>query len=220
MKAGENIRVVHFVYLIPSDRQQLACAALRQTALHLQQWYRWQMGNGKTFTLHDPIVEAVHTAHPAAWYSTNDPGGAWAGWFWINTLNELATWLGGGFYQPNDSWVVYIESGPANGQYAGGTSGGYISGVCVLGDKDSASIRGVDPDWTLCRGIGGCGHEMGHTFGLPHPEGEPEWGIALMGTGYGIYSQCILTQSAKDYLNTNPFFAEEPIGRVPPVCPF
>jgi hypothetical protein len=178
------------------------------------------MGNGKTFTLTNAVVETYPTPYPASFYSTN-PIGDYAGWFWRNVLYELSAQCGGGFWQEFDDWVVYIDAEPAPGQYAGGTSGGYISGVAVMGSKDIAALMGNDPDWSLCRGRGGGGHEMGHSFGLPHPPAGPDWERAIMGVGYGTYADCILTEADKIWLNNNPFFDQHPptLFQLEP-CPF
>lgn len=222
-------RVVHFVYLVPSDKTDNAAWAIHLTALHLQAWYRWQMQNGKTFSIYKQtpggvsiLTQIYRTSHSSSWYATHDTGGAFSGWFWINTLQDLHDLAGGGFYQDYDDWVTYVDAEPAEGQYAGGTvsPGGY-SGVCVLHAKDLASIQGIDPDWTQCRGIGGSGHEYGHTHGLPHPPPGPDFGRALMGTGYLIYPNCVLLQSDKDMLNQNPFFTSLPYQSPPArLCPF
>lgn len=210
---------VHFVYFIPTDREPVATLRIQQVAAHLRAWYRWVM-SGKTFSWY---FHAIRTNHPQLYYSTHDTGGDYSQWFWINTLQELSDQLGGGFYQQFDDWCVYIDADIGEGQSAGGTSGGYTSGVCVLPSRDVQAIMGLDPEWTICRGIGGCGHELGHTFGLPHPPPPPDpaWVESIMGIGYMSYSNANLSQPAIDQLNANPFFA--PRLRTPApeqVCPF
>jgi len=228
-KADPNPHKVHFVYLVPSDKTNIAESAIRNAALHLQAWYRWQMGNGKTFTLNDPIVEVYYTAHDSAWYSTNpccppyylDPE---TNWFWDNSLIEAheltldpnAQNITGAWYccEDFDDWVVYIDAAPSPTQFAGGSNGGTYMGFALMADKDLRSLMGIDPDWGQCRGIGGSGHEFGHTFGLAHPaEGSPEWYMTpgpIMGLGYLSYPSAILRQSDRDILNANPFFGDMP----------
>lgn len=220
--ATVNPHKVHFVYLVPSDKSNTSESAIAQAAIHLQRWYRWQMVNGKTFTLNSPIVQVYQTSHSSQWYSTN-PNGDFAGWFWNNTLQDLATYAGGGFYQEFDDWVTYVDAEPQPGQFAGGTSSGYTSGVAVLGSHDLDSLRGQSQDWPQCRGIGGSGHEMGHTFGLPHPPaGDPQWPVAIMGVGYTTYPSALLRRADRDQLNANPFFAfaDQSHPSTPGPCPF
>ena len=223
---------VNFILLCPSDKIAFGLGAIMRCALHLQAWYQNQMGFtkpppgstqvplGKTFTLAPGLARVYYRPHPASWYSTHDTGGDKAGWFWINTLQDLYDACGGGFGTPYDDWVVYVDADPAPGQYAGGTTSGG-SGVCVMGAKDIASLRGIDPDWTLCRGIGGSGHEFGHTFGLPHPPPGPDFGRAIMGTGYMSYPNCVLLDSDKKTLNASAFFTLQK-RKAPPggICPF
>lgn len=223
---------VHFVLLQPNDKPAFGYGAIMRTALHIQAWYQNQMGftkpppgstqqpMGKTFYLGPRIATVYFRPHPSIWYSTHDTGGDHRGWYWENTLQDLYDACKGGFGTPYDDWVVYVDADPAPDQYAGGTTSGG-SGVCVMGAKDIASLRGVDPDWTQCRGIGGSGHEFGHTFGLPHPPPGPDFGRAIMGTGYGIYPSCVLLPSDKATLNASPFFFPQR-RKLPPanLCPF
>ncbi len=225
-----NPHKVHFVYLIPTDKTPVNEEAITNAALHLQAWYQWQMGNEKTFTLNDPVVEVYYTSRDSAWYSETpcclpyylDP---FENWWWDNvlieaheqTLDPNAQNITGAWYccEEFDDWVVYIESAAAPGQISGGGSngGGYM-GLAMLGDLM------VYPR-TTCRGIGGDGHEFGHTLGLGHPpEGDPDWPIAIMGLGYLSYPAAILRQADKDSLNANPFFdymqpIQPPVGLCP-----
>lgn len=220
----DEVYRVHFVYLVPSDREEVATAEIERCAKHLQRWYRFQMGSGKTFTLNDPVVQVFRTQHPASWYAQNNAGGSRVWWYWTNAQQELRNQCGGGFYTPFDDWVVYLDAAPDPDQGAGGTvtPGGY-SGVCVLGNRDVAGVAGRDPEWSLCRSIGGCGHELGHTFGLPHPLNVPPevWARAIMGIGYMSYPEDILLPENVAQLNGNPFFSYKPqiLGSLP-VCVF
>lgn len=216
---SDNPHKVHFVYLVPNDRIETGTEAIRKLAGDLQEWYRWRMG-GKTFTLYDPVVQVAHTQYPAHWYSEHNPGGSRVWWFWNNVLGELSGQFGGGFYQTFNDWIVYIDAEPAPDQGAGGTSAGTYSGVAVLGARDLLALLGQDT-WTVCREIGGAGHEGGHSLGLPHPPpGDPNWPTAIMGVGYGIYPDCILTEADQIWLNGSPFFTLMPRRSASDLCPF
>lgn len=219
--------IVHFIYLVPSDKQALGYAAIYRAARHLQSWYQDQMatlsstpGKAKTFALHPRVVMPYFRNVPSSWYANHDSGGDQRGWFWQNVLYDLSDACGGGFYMPYDDWVVYVDAEPNPGQYAGGASTG-TCGVCVLGAKDIAALQGIDPDWSQCRGIGGGGHELGHTFNLPHPPAGPDFARAIMGTGYTTYPNCVLLDQDKRTLNANPFFYNQ--NKIYPpsgLCPF
>jgi hypothetical protein len=212
-----NQNKVHFIYIIPTDKDNVAEQAITNVALHLQAWYRWQLG-GKTFTLTNPIVQVCHSTHDSTWFANNGaPDGDWTRFYWNNGLHELRALAGGGFGQPNNDWVTYIDAPSRDGQHFGGNHEGYC-GVAVLSGKDVASVRGVDPDWRQCRGIGGCGHETGHTFGLPHPANRNPH--ALMWTGYSGYPNCILQDADKSLLLANPFFTSIPAQAPKGLCPF
>lgn len=213
-----NQNKIHFVYLIPQDKPDLASSAIRRAALHMQSWCQWQMGNKKTFT---PVFAIYTTKHPEMWYSTytSDPNTPHSEWYWGNALTDARDYAGAQFYMEHDSWVIYLDALIAPDQHAGGASVNG-SGICVLHSKDCAAIRGADKDWTLCRAVGGGLHETLHTLGLPHPPPGPEFGRALMGTGYMTYPDCILTDNDKVALDNSRFFAPSPVVTSPTICPF
>lgn len=218
-----NANKLHFVYLIPQDKTNTTEKQIEQAARHMRAWCQWQMGNSKTFTLTSPVVTVCKTEHPAEWYSTftEDPNAPHSEWYWANGQRDARDYAGAGFYQEHDSWVIYLDAAPVGDQHAGGASVNG-SGLCLLGDRDCASLRGEDPQWTLCRGVGGGLHEALHTLGLPHPPPppNPDWVKAVMGVGYMTYPNCILTENDKVTLNNHRFFAPESIVNKPTICPF
>jgi hypothetical protein len=206
---------VHCVYIVPSDKEDRASAEMANAFLHLQAWYRWQLA-GKTFDLTDPIVQVCHSEHDSSWYSTftEDPSAPHSEWYWANAQRDARDLAGARFYMPDDTWAVYLDAEPEPDQHAGGASVNG-SGICVLTQSDIDALLGQHPTWTLCREIGGLGHEVGHTFGLPHPPAGQEFGRAIMGTGYMTYPDCILTDADKIHLNANQFFHYRPWRRQP-----
>lgn len=207
-----NEHKIHCVYFIPTDKEPVAYDAIEYAMLHMQRWLRWRLG-GKTFTLTTPIVDTRRTQHSSTWYSTNPlPPFSHASWYWENCLNELRDVCGGGFGQPFDSWVVYIDAPRLPGQFAGGTSGPppSRSGVAILGDWDVAGVQGLRPE-SKCRWYGGGLHETLHTLSVAHPPlGDPLWQTALMGSGYTLYPNCVLTQVNYDLLkNDHPFITNQ-----------
>lgn len=206
---------LRMVYLIPSDRvyHDEYASAIEEAIRQLDAWYQNQMGDTKTFELHKPVVEVIPTSHPSSWYSTNQAGADPTLWFWYNALADGFAALSGGFNDPNNRWVFYIDADPACGQLTGGTSG-----VALLPANDLRGLTGqtnipvcagdkVDTAG-LCRWVGGLGHELGHAFGLPHPPlcpGGPDTG-ALMCLGYIIYPNSSLLAADKVTLEASPFF--------------
>ncbi len=215
VNAYPNPHKVHFVYLIPTDKTNVAEQDITHAALHLQAWYRWQMGNGKTFTVNDPVVEVYYTTHDSTWYSTYDCCGYDPYYWWWYNVQADANDLSGAWWccTDFDDWVVFIDV-PDYG-LGGGLNNGY-RGIALLADV--AGVQGIDPNRTQCWAIGGTGHELGHTFGLSHPpEGDPDWPSAIMGLGYTTYPNAVLRQTDRDTLNANPFFdylpqVDPPVG--------
>jgi len=242
-----NEHKIHFFYIIPSDTKNRAEEAIRQAALHIRAWNHWQMGNDKTFTLADPIVKVCNSVHPASWFSQHDPFSGpelpkhltffpsrgdnrtlatraglspqdSSGWYWLNSLAEAYSF--GASWTDGNSYVCYVDAPIGANQYAGGTTSGY-SGIAVLHGKDVNAVMGLDPDWTRCRAIGGHCHELLHTTGRPHPPPGPDFGRAVMGTGYMVYPDCVLLDADKEALNQNPLFTPTTRALAPAgLCPF
>lgn len=211
---------VRVIYLVPSDknirddyRNEIAKAIS-----DLQRFYREQLGGGLAFSLHSPTVEVYQTPHTSAFYSTGvnaRPGGYFEG-----VLADGFALTGAGFNDPANRWVFYMDADPACGQYIGGTQG-----VALLAANDLRGLTGQDnvpacpnefPDRNgVNRWVGGLGHELGHTFDLPHPPGCGGSGgcaggtlarNSLMWTGYALYPNTYLLGEDKTQLLATNFF--------------
>jgi len=220
---------VRIVYLVPSDRAirqdyQLATSA---AIGHLQAFYQSQLGSGFAFSLHTPIVEVFQTSHAAAFYTTGanstDIG------FWTSVLGDGFSVSGGGFNDPNNRWIYYIDADPLCGQVTGGTSG-----VALLPANDLRGLTrqpnvppcvGQPPDLNgVCRWVGGLGHEMGHAFGLPHPPGCDQGTCtdfarhSLMYLGYIEYPNTYFLDADKTALLATGFFSVQSPLEFSPDC--
>ena len=216
---------VRFIYLVPSDRpiRDDYKAAITDAALHLQDFYQKELGNDYAFELNKPIVETYQTPHAAIWYSTyplnpNPPNPDYR--YWINATSDGFAATGGGFNDPNNRWIFFLDAEIGCTQPAGGTSG-----VALLHWGDLRGLTGQSyiapcqpPPGTdtgsKYRYIGGTGHELGHAFNLPHPPGcgpDPFESASLMCFGYGAYPNTYFLSADKTFLLTNPgvspFFA-------------
>lgn len=214
--ANKEVRVV---YLIPSDStvKPEYIVALENAIRHLQVWYYEALGMGKTFALHDPIVQVYKTEHPASWYSTN-PNGSHFQTFWNNVLQDGFKHTGGRYSDQNNRWLFYIDANPACGQ-CGGCGG---RGVVVIGANDLLGLVGKEinkycPDlvhsYPPCRYVGGMGHELGHALNLWHPDKCPPenprcWDHDLMMYGYTKYPDAFFNDVDKQRLANNPFMIE------------
>jgi hypothetical protein len=157
------------------------------------------MGNNKTFVLNPLVLDTLRGLHNNVWYNSNNGSisGTDPRFYAVNnTRYEMQQLLGSRFNTSDYVFFVYVA---APGDGAGSM------GFCAMGDQDLKGLLGqntdnLDPN----RWIGGGGHELGHAFGLNHPDNLNEQ--AIMWTGYAIYPNCILQQNDKDILNASPFF--------------
>lgn len=156
--------------------------------------------NGLTFTLNTPIVEVIESDKNASYFYSNssnkDPGN----WGFFNGFNEVSRILGAKFNDDNYRWVIYSD-GP-------GDKGRGGSGVCVMPEDDLLGLMGNHPTQTdKNRWIGGSGHELGHAFGLEHPNNTILHYNALMWHGFEKYpDEAYLTEEDKSLLINSPFF--------------
>lgn len=224
---------VHVVYLVPADttpREDYA-AAVGEAILEVQAFYQEELGTsrsrgrnavGTTFATTSPTVEVVVTPHDAAYYNANNQAGPFE--FFFRAVGDGFEATGGGFNDPDDVWIYYIDADPACGQVIGGTSGVALLAANdlrgLVGEPTVPPCIGDSPDTgDVCRWIGGLGHELGHAFGLPHPPGcdqgtcSEEAARSLMYLGYASYPDTYFLDEDKAQLEASPFFAERKIRR-------
>lgn len=205
--AGEEsaLRQVRVIYLVSSDRKvdPAYTAALDSGIRELQKWYGKQL-DGPTFRLHDPVVEIVHSRRPAKWFYANPNGNNKDDWGFNNTQDEVKRIFGKRFNTKQFDWIIYSD-GPGN-------KGRACGGVACLPEDDLLGLVGKHPaQKNPLRWIGGMGHELGHSFGLPHPADTKKNADAIMWTGmYDKYpDKAYLTEDDKKILMRSPFFYYE-----------
>jgi Calx-beta domain/Carboxypeptidase regulatory-like domain len=216
---AQGSKQVRLIYLVPSDKNIRADYqnAIANAISELQVFYRSQMGSGYAFSLHSPTVEVYQTPHTAAFYSTGNnsrPGG-----FWESVVGDGFALTGGGFNDPNNRWIFYIDADLICGQYTGGTSGVALlpaNDLRGLTHQSTVPICPGDPSTLLSvnRWIGGLGHELGHALNLPHPPGCDNGNCtggqhaynSLMYVGYSIYPNTYLLNEDRTTLLAGGFF--------------
>jgi hypothetical protein len=217
--AVQGSKQVRVIYLVPSDKSVNPSyqTAIANAISSLQVFYRDQMGGGLAFSLHSPSVETYQTPHPSSYYSTGV--NARAGGFYESVLADGFALTGGGFNDPKNRWLFFIDADLICGQYTGGTSG-----IALMPAND---LRGLtnQPTVPICPGdpsgvvgvnrwIGGLGHELGHACNLPHPPGCDNGNCtggqfaynSLMYIGYAHYPNTYLLNENKTLLQAGGFF--------------
>ncbi|MBZ0154699.1 MAG: hypothetical protein K8I29_00605 [Alphaproteobacteria bacterium] len=192
---------VQIIYLVPADKEvdPQAVYGMERAIRHLQIWYQNALGLGKTFSLSYPAVRTYKTSQRAEWYTVYLNGTSNL-FFWNNVTAEGFALSGGKFYDQDTLWIYYIDAEPSGDQLYGGAAS-----VAVLPAHDVQGIGGKDPQQNICRWVGGLGHELGHAFGLPHPDPATDY-FALMYGGYLSYPNAYLTGTDKSSLGNSPFF--------------
>jgi hypothetical protein len=216
----QGSKQVRIIYLVPQDKIIRAdySEAMAKAIADLQVFYRNQLTGGLGFSIHAPTVEIYQTTHTSAYYSTGD--NARAGGFWETVLADGFALTGGGFNDPDNRWIFYVDADLVCGQYTGGTSG-----VALLPANDLRGLTSQTPVptcpsdstyvWPVGRWIGGLGHELGHAFGLPHPPGCDSGSCtggttaynSLMYIGYSTYPNTYLLSADKTTLRALGFFS-------------
>jgi hypothetical protein len=187
---------VQLFYIVPSDQPIVPsyAAAINMAIDEVQGWYREQLGD-KTFHISSPAVQTFQAAEPASSFFN-----------FFNALEISLELTGQQLNDPLHRSIFYVDA-PLDLCCA-------FDGVAVLPRHDLLGLAGqfpADDPTPPARWIGGLAHELGHTFGLPHPpgcdQGSPDCvSNALMWLGFRNWPDTFLTGEEKLQLEASPFF--------------
>ena len=231
---GAGVPEVRAVYLVPSNRvlEPGYRLGIEKAMRQVQAFYRSELG-GRTFRLHDPVVEVVRTPHTVSWYQSQAPAADPVYRFWNGVTSDGFSLMGAQFNDPDDRWLFLIDADPLCGQVGGAGT----QGVAVVPKNDSRNLLceslvsacpGDQQFPGICVSTGGIGHEIGHAFNLPHPSPgscpapDTSCSSALMWTGYLAYPDAYFLDDDRTSLVNSPetaaFFSFFDPGPVPFSC--
>lgn len=198
---------VKTVYARPSDRPYRAdyASAVNDAVNEVQLWYGTQLG-GKSFVRDPSGLITCNLPHDSAYYRTAS---------WDRLQTDLQPCAPVAAFGTEVDWVVYADFIDACGS---GRIGAALPGLTMLPRADLEGLVG-EPQEDSCgdvnhmprtRWVGGLGHEMAHTLGVPHPPGcdaglpTCDWN-SIMWTGYASYPSTYFSASEKATLLQSPF---------------
>jgi hypothetical protein len=157
---------IRLVYLIPAGKQELPHMeeGARNALLHAQRWFQLQMGNGTTFGVSNRPMLVLHSSHEEDWFRKNPAGNEPQFYFYENAINEVRWHT----LFSRDRFVILLDA-DIEGQgheAAAGRDGPYA----VMPWRYARSYAGQNFQPT-CEAVGVLAHELGHMFGLEHPNG-------------------------------------------------
>ena len=201
----EKKMYVRMVYLVSSNKSpnQDFANAIETTLRNVQAWYRIQLG-GFTFNLHPEGVRIFKVDVDSNYFKNTPNGNDQAAWGVRNCEKIAKRFSGARFFDPTSIWVVYSDSNEWGGQ------GG--SGFTCMPEEDLYGLIGKNTtNLNINRWIGGAAHELGHAFGLPHPNDHVQTNKALMSFGWhsNYPENTFLLEDDKNKLRGSPFFYKD-----------
>lgn len=191
-------KTVKVFYVLPSDaehtdRQQIVAKAVERNR---QLWSR----DGATFIVED-VVTINSSLSSNAFLNNNDDIHNNPDWNWLgNAVNEVIAHTNVIMNDPNHKSIVFLEVD--------------VGGFCPCAAAANFHFAGM-PKWIIDRieqgydtEAGAIGHELGHTFGMPHENCDSQTapkGIMCngAGSGFGGFPDVRLTNWHFNYLFTD-----------------
>ena len=203
------------LYAAPLDRAFRSdfSVAMQNALLDLQVWYH-QLLNGRTFSLFSAAPELCQLNQTADFYRIDT---------WSKIVNGVQQCAPVSPFTSTFDWVVYADVDHECN--APGRIGAALQGLTILPRADLNGLVGepvvddcgIPQNSPITRWIGGLGHELGHTFGVPHPPGC-DAGLptcdsgSLMRLGFYSYPNAYFNSGEKQILMSSPFILPLDVG--------
>jgi hypothetical protein len=160
--AAPEVRVLYFVPsdLSPDPSQQ---DRILQASNDAHRWYADHTDIGQTF-LWAGAVEVVLGQRQASYYQAD---------LWGTVLGELGA-RGYPIWSPGSVFAIWVKGG---GLFAGGTTWFGWTGNAMVGVEAfiQDGCMPTHPSNWPCTPGGAMAHELGHAFGMPHPDTAGTW---------------------------------------------
>jgi hypothetical protein len=217
--ASPEVRVLYFVPadLVPDSALQ---DRILQASRDMHRWYADHTDNGRTFNW-GSTVQFVQGQSTASYYQAD---------LWSRVLVELGN-RGFPLWSPGLVFSIWVQGGQL---FAGGATTPGWSGAGMVG-TEAFLQEGCQPthqsNWP-CTPVGAMAHELGHAFGMPHPDTAGGWngvylnGASLMGSHWNFPerdprnyipdSPWGLLNYERDHLRYNPVFGTQGSPYLPP----
>ena len=203
---------VRVLYVAPADREfrDYHSHDISRAIVDVQSWYRRQL-DGLSFDIYSVIPEQCHLSRDEEYYSHGD--------VWSKVLTDVQSCAPVQDGSSRFTWVLYVDAselGHCGEPHELGRGG---DGLTMLPREDLELLQmpgtkvycDIGAHYRTSESvIGGLAHELGHTFGLPHPPGCDE-GLpscdhgALMSNGYDTYPDTYLRDDERAILRRSPF---------------
>ena len=196
---GQASPTVHIIYAVPSDRAPNSSYydPMVDALMHIQDWYLEELG--ETFEIAPTSPRTCILAQKAPRYAA--AGG------WRRVKDDLQGCAPVSYLSQWKTWVVFADVDQTCGEEADWELGRGTIALTILGAGAFSGITtGFNPGpcdgslkTTRHQSLGAVGHELGHAFGLFHPDNHPT-NDDFMSTGWFYYPDVGMNETDKAYL--------------------
>ncbi|MBU2714008.1 PAN domain-containing protein [Zooshikella harenae] len=201
-------KTVRVLYIIPSDAERADRASLVTKAVEHNQ-KKWA-DYGATFVAES--IAVINSDKTSNWFLTNNDGfhGQNKQWYWLgNAWNTAKSWYSDAEnFDSNHKYIIFLEVDHASANSGAAAAANFGAAVMPKGIIDSIEKGNYSA-------VGSIGHELGHTFGIPHEDCDNQSNPKGLMCNGGNYPNVKLTAFHYKHLfsdKNEDFFYEKPIN--------